>query len=122
MMYETKKTTVGFLEAVALFFSRYADFKGRSRRSEYWWVMLFNVIVSVVLVLLPDSLAFLSSLWSLAILVPSLAICIRRLHDVGKSGWWYLFLLIPLVGGIILLVQFCKDSTEDNQWGPNPKA
>ncbi len=122
MMYETKKTTVGFLEAVALFFSRYADFKGRSRRSEYWWVMLFNVIVSVVLVLLPDSLAFLSSLWSLAILVPSLAICIRRLHDVGKSGWWYLFILIPLVGGIILLVQFCKDSTEDNQWGPNPKA
>lgn len=121
-MYETKKTTVGFLEAVALFFSRYADFKGRSRRSEYWWVMLFNVIVSVVLVLLPDSLAFLSSLWSLAILVPSLAICIRRLHDVGKSGWWYLFILIPLVGGIILLVQFCKDSTEDNQWGPNPKA
>ena len=122
MMYETKKTTVGFLEAVALFFSRYADFKGRSRRSEYWWVMLFNVIVSVVLVLLPDSLAFLSSLWSLAILVPSLAICIRRLHDVGKSGWWYLFILIPLVGGIILLVQFCKDSTEDNPWGPNPKA
>lgn len=122
MMYETKKTTVGFLEAVALFFSRYADFKGRSRRSEYWWVMLFSVIVSVVLVLLPDSLAFLSSLWSLAILVPSLAICIRRLHDVGKSGWWYLFILIPLVGGIILLVQFCKDSTEDNQWGPNPKA
>lgn len=122
MMYETKKTTVGFLEAVTLFFSRYADFKGRSRRSEYWWVMLFNVIVSVVLVLLPDSLAFLSSLWSLAILVPSLAICIRRLHDVGKSGWWYLFILIPLVGGIILLVQFCKDSTEDNQWGPNPKA
>lgn len=121
-MYETPKRSVGFLEAVALFFSRYADFKGRSRRSEYWWVMLFNVIVSVVLVLLPDSLAFLSSLWSLAILIPSLAICIRRLHDVGKSGWWYLFILIPLVGGIILLVQFCKDSTEDNQWGPNPKA
>ena len=121
-MYESQREPIGFLEAVALFFSRYTDFGGRSRRSEYWWVMLFNVIVSFVLAMLPNSLAFLSGLWSLAILVPSLAICIRRLHDVGKSGWWYLFILIPLVGGIILLVQFCKDSTEDNQWGPNPKA
>ncbi len=121
-MYETPKHSVGFLEAVALFFSRYTDFSGRSRRSEYWWAFLFNTIVATVLAFLPEGLAFLSGLWSLVILVPSLALCIRRLHDVGKSGWWYLFLLIPLVGGIILLVQFCKDSTEDNQWGPDPKA
>ena len=59
--------------------------------------------------------------WSLATLVPQIAITIRRLHDIGKSGWYYLIGLIPLVGGIILLVWMCQDSTEDNQWGPNPK-
>ena len=110
---------ISFVEAVKLFFVRYTDFKGRSRRSEYWWVYLFNMIVSGVIALLIADLAWI---WSLVTLVPSLALCVRRLHDIGKSGWWILIALVPLVGGIILLVFTCKDSTEDNQWGPNPKA
>ena len=111
--------SVGFIEAIKLAFVHYADFKGRSRRSEYWWFTLFNIIVSGVLsIALPD----FAWIWSLVVLIPGLALCIRRLHDVGKSGWFYLWILLPLVGGIILLIQFCKDSTEANQWGPNPKA
>ena len=111
--------SVGFIEAIKLAFVHYADFKGRSRRSEYWWFTLFNTIVATVIgAIVPDY----AWIWSLIVLVPSLALCIRRLHDVGKSGWFYLWILLPLVGGIILLIQFCKDSTEANQWGPNPKA
>ena len=56
------------------------------------------------------------------VLIPGTALCVRRLHDVGKSGWFYLWILLPLIGYIIILIQFCKDSTGDNQWGPNPKA
>lgn len=109
---------VGFLDAVKLYFTRYTDFKGRSRRSEYWWASLaIGILGGIVGAIIPD----LAWIWTLATLVPSLAICVRRLHDVGKSGWWYLWILLPIVGTIILLVQFCKDSTPDNQWGPNPK-
>lgn len=111
---------IGFLDAVKLFFKNYTNFKGRSRRSEYWWFCLFNMIVSTLLgLIIPD----IAGLWALVILVPTLSLVARRLHDIGKSGWWYLIGLIPLVGGIILLVWFCKDSTpETNQWGPNPKG
>lgn len=109
---------MNIIEATKLFFIRYADFKGRSRRSEYWWAGLgIGILGAIVTGILGD----LSFIWSLATLIPSLAICIRRLHDIGKSGWWYLIGLIPLVGSIILIVWFCQDSTEDNQWGPNPK-
>lgn len=113
-----ERESVGILEATKLFFVRYADFKGRSRRSEYWWASLvIGMIGGLISVVLPE----ISGLWSLAILIPSVAICVRRLHDIGKSGWWYLINLIPLVGQIIFLVWLCKDSTADNQWGPNPK-
>ena len=110
---------VSFIDAIKLAFTHYADFKGRSRRSEYWWFALFNMIVGFIL---GAVLSDFSWIWELAVLVPSLALCVRRLHDVGKSGWYYLWMLLPLVGWIMVLVQFCKDSTEDNQWGPNPKA
>lgn len=110
---------VSFIEATKLFFTRYADFKGRSRRSEYWWASLATFIVSTVLTaIVPD----LVGIWNLVILVPGFAISVRRLHDIGKSGWWVLLNFIPLVGSIIIIIWFCKDSTEDNQWGPNPKA
>ena len=109
---------VGFLDAVKLFFSHYSDFKGRSRRSEYWWVVLFNAIVGGIIGAISTTL---SSIWSLVILVPTLAIIARRLHDVGRSGWFYLWILLPLAGPIIVLIQLLKDSAEDNQWGPNPK-
>ena len=109
---------MNIIEATKLFFTRYVDFNGRSRRSEYWWAYLAVVIISAVLTVVLGELAYI---WSLATLVPQIAITIRRLHDIGKSGWYYLIGLIPLVGGIILLVWMCQDSTEDNQWGPNPK-
>ena len=110
---------IGFLDAVKLFFKNYTNFRTRSRRSEYWWVWLFCTAVSALLgALLPE----IASLWTLAVLIPNIALAVRRLHDIGKSGWWYLINLIPVVGQIIFLVLACKDSVEDNQWGPNPKG
>ena len=111
--------SVGFVEAIKLAFVHYADFTGRATRSEYWWFTLFNIIVSSVIGLI---LPYISWIWTLAVLVPGTALCVRRLHDVGKSGWYYLWILLPIVGLIMILVQFLKDSTEDNQWGPNPKC
>ena len=110
--------SIGFLEAVKRVFQHYADFKGRSRRSEYWWFTLFNIIVSSVLSAIVPDFAWI---WSLVVLVPGIAVVVRRLHDVGKSGWFYLWILLPLVGGILILIQMLKDSAPDNRWGSNPK-
>ena len=105
---------------------QYADFSGRARRKEYWMFTLFNAIISFVfgfiigLLGLPTEVAYI---YSLAVLVPSLAVCVRRLHDIGKSGWMYFIILIPIIGAIWLLVLFCQDSQpEDNEWGSNPKG
>ena len=118
---------MSFGEAIQSVFSKYATFSGRARRSEYWFFTLFAAIVSAVLSILGMFLgvfgAILSGIWSLAILVPTLAVTWRRLHDIGKSGAFFFISLIPLVGSIILLVNVCKDSQPgDNQYGPNPKA
>ena len=110
--------SVSFLDAVKSYFLHYADFKGRSRRSEYWWVYLFNMIVSALISAVVADLAWI---WSLVTLVPGIALSIRRMHDIGKSGWWLFISLVPLAGPIILLVYMCRDSGPDNQWGPNPK-
>ncbi len=124
------KPKVGFLEAVKLYFTRYAEFSGRSRRSEYWFASLGITLISGLLAVLVNFVLpvymnvyapWITLIWSLATVIPGIAICVRRLHDVGKSGWWYLWGLLPVVGAIILLVQYCSDSTPDNQWGPNPK-
>ena len=108
---------VSFMDAIRLFFTRYADFGGRSRRSEFWWAVLF---INIVNILLSEIIPDYDWIWSLAILVPTLALEFRRLHDVGKSGWWILWSFLPVIGWIILLVQYCKISAEDNQWGPSP--
>lgn len=114
--------SVGPVEAVLEFFTQYANFSGRARRSEYWWVVLFNAIVSRILIALFGGDSAIVLLWSLAILIPTLAICVRRLHDVGKKGTFYLWILLPLAGYIILLIQFLKDSEPGtNQWGVSPK-
>ena len=103
----------------------YVNFQGRARRKEYWMFLLFNFIFSVIIGFIEGLLDLpqvLSGLYFLAILLPSLAVCIRRLHDTGRSGWWLFIGLIPLVGGIILLVFYCTDSNQgENQYGPNPK-
>lgn len=103
----------------------YVGFEGRARRKEYWMFVLINVIISIVLTIvetITDIAPFLTVLYSLFVLLPSLAVTVRRLHDTGRSGWWVLISLIPLIGSIVLLVFTCQDSEEgDNQYGTNPK-
>ena len=114
------------VEAVKKFFRNYANFNGRSTRADYWWVVLASFlcgfVIGFVFGLMGESgvklATTVSSLFSLAILVPSLAITVRRLHDINKSGWFILISLIPFVGSIILLVLLCMDSVnEGNQYG-----
>lgn len=104
----------------------YVTFTGRARRAEYWMFTLINVIICIVLYALAmqaESLFILYALYTLAVFLPSIAVSVRRMHDLGKSGWMVLIGLIPLIGGIILLVMFCMDSQPgDNEYGPNPKA
>lgn len=105
---------VSFVEAIKLFFINYVNFTGRSTKSEYWWAYLFNLIVSMVV----SGIPYVGQIVALGLLLPGLAVAVRRLHDTGKS-WTYMFMgLIPIAGVIILIIQYCKDSDADNQWGP----
>lgn len=116
---------MGMLDAVQAVFNNYANFEGRARRSEFWYWTLFNVLVSFVLSLIGNwlHLGFIPTLWSLAVLVPSIAVGVRRLHDIGKSGWLYLISLIPLIGTIIVIVWFAQDGMSGpNMYGPDPKG
>ena len=109
---------------------KYATFTGRAQRSEYWYFILFSMIVSIILTILdvifgtlsPTGTGLFSGIYSLAVFIPALAVGARRLHDIGKSGWWQLIAIIPLIGIILLIVWFATDSKEDNQYGTNPKA
>ncbi|MDP1923862.1 MAG: DUF805 domain-containing protein [Thiobacillus sp.] len=111
---------------------QYAVFKGRARRKEYWFFILFNLIASLLLTLVDFmtgsldaelGMGLLSGLYSLAILIPSLAVTVRRLHDTGRTGWWLLIGLIPLIGAIVLLVFMLLDSQPgDNEYGASPKG
>ena len=104
---------------------KYADFSGRARRSEYWYFILFFFIFSIALALfdlLLGTYVVFYSLFSLAMIIPSIAVGVRRLHDIGKSGWMYMISFIPLIGGIWLLILFCKPGVEgSNEFGPDPK-
>lgn len=109
---------------------KYAVFSGRSRRKEYWYFVLFVVLIQVVLTIIDASLGTLHRSWgvglltgifNLAILIPGLAVSVRRLHDTDRSGWWILLGLIPIIGPIILIVFYVQDSTPANRYGPNPK-
>ena len=122
---------MGFVEAVQSCFRQYVGFTGRARRSEYWFFALFNVLVSIVASVLDSILGTMSedtnvgvigAIVSLALLLPSIAVGIRRLHDTSRSGWWILIGLIPIVGWIILIVFYVQDSHPDNKYGPSPKA
>jgi uncharacterized membrane protein YhaH (DUF805 family) len=99
---------------------KYAEFSGRARRKEYWMFVLINLIVGLVLNYVS---AFLYGIYSLAVLVPSIAVGVRRLHDIGKTGWLLLIAIIPVLGWILLLVWLAKDSQPgNNQYGENPKG
>ncbi|WP_108946049.1 DUF805 domain-containing protein [Shewanella halifaxensis] len=98
---------------------KYAEFSGRARRQEFWMFMLFCFGIQFVLTLL--GLETISLLVSLALIVPNLSVGARRLHDTGRSGWWQLLLLIPLIGFIVLIVFWAQDSHSANNYGANPK-
>ena len=103
----------------------YAYFNGRASRQEYWmfnlFIFIFTIVVGFIDVFL--SLGFLSLLYLLAILIPGLAVLVRRLHDVNKSGWWFFIIFIPIIGAIWMLILLCTDGNPgENSYGPSPKA
>jgi len=111
---------------------KYAVFGGRSRRKEYWYFVLFSLIVSLVLSAIDallgtfsssTNVGLLSGIYGLAIIIPSIAVSVRRLHDIDRTGWWVLISLVPVIGTIVLLVFAVLEGTSgQNRFGPNPKA
>jgi len=110
---------------------KYAVFGGRARRKEYWFFALFNIIISIVLAVIDGvtgsfsaeaGVGLLGGIYTLAVLIPGIAVSVRRLHDTDRSGWWLFIALIPLIGAIVLLVFMVQDSKPgQNQYGANPK-
>lgn len=117
-----------YLEA----FRKYAVFNGRSRRAEYWYFVLFNLIVGLVLAAIDAllgtfsasaNIGLLSGIYSLAVIIPTIALTVRRLHDTDRTGWWVLINLVPFIGSIVILIFALLDSTPgSNRFGPNPKG
>ena len=111
---------------------KYAVFSGRARRKEYWYFTLFSALISIAFAIIDGLMGtfnseagtgLLGGIYSLAVLIPSIAVSVRRLHDTDHSGWWLLIALAPCIGAIVLLVFMVTDSTPgNNQYGPSPKA
>ena len=110
---------------------QYADFNGRARRKEYWMFVLFNIIFGTIAMVLDnvlgiamDSMGYgpIYGLYVIVVLIPSIAVSVRRLHDLGKSGWMLLIALIPIIGAIWLLILFVKEGEQgENEYGPDSK-
>lgn len=98
---------------------QYANFNDRARRKEYWMFILVYMIINIVLAVL--GLDMISMLVGLVLLIPSISIAARRLHDTGRTGWWQLIVLIPIIGIIVLIVFLVQDSHDENEYGANPK-
>jgi len=133
---------MGFLEAIKYNFQHYADFKGRAQRSQFWWWQLFMWIIYVILNFIDGATGLrmvnvsdlgagqaatfygggiLATVWGLATLLPSLGVAVRRLHDTGRSGWWFLLNLLCCIGSIILIVWYIMPGTKgENRFGPEP--
>jgi uncharacterized membrane protein YhaH (DUF805 family) len=117
-----------YLEAL----KKYTVFTGRARRKEYWFFVLFNILISMALAIVDYftgtynaayGMGLLGGLYALAVLIPAIAVTVRRLHDTGRSGWWILIVLVPIIGGIWLIVLMVLDSEAGtNKYGPNPKV
>ena len=110
---------------------KYAEFSGRARRMEFWMFTLINILISIGLSIIDAIIGttygagsgILSTIYGLAVLIPSLAVGVRRLHDTGRTGWWLLIGLVPCIGFIVLIVFFATEGQRgDNQYGPDPKA
>ena len=119
--------------------NRYAYFDGRATRSEYWYFVLFSVLISIVFTFIDTAVinpsllnmtaeeaskgGLLAGTFALAMLLPQIGLGVRRLHDIGKSGWWYFIILIPILGALVLLFFFVTDSQSgENEYGANPKG
>lgn len=104
----------------------YAGFSGRAQRTEYWMFCLFNILIAIALGVIEGligTMGVISIIYNLAIIIPSLAVFVRRLHDTNRSGWWFFIALVPIIGAIVLLIFLVQDSQPgDNQYGPNPKT
>jgi uncharacterized membrane protein YhaH (DUF805 family) len=110
---------------------QYAVFNGRATRSEYWYFVLFNLLITIGLSIidsltgsfsLETGIGILGGIYALAVLIPSIAVAVRRLHDANRTGWWLLISFIPLIGLIVLIIFLTTDSqTGSNQYGENPK-
>ncbi len=114
---------MSFADAIRDAFSKYVTFSGRSSRPAYWWFYLFGVLVLIVALAIDYALGtsgIIYALAALALLLPNLAVFVRRLHDAGHSGWWLLIGLVPLIGAIVLLVFTLQASEPPNQWGSAP--
>ena len=116
---------MGFVDAVKAFFNNYTNFSGRSSRSEYWWAFLFIFIIAIAIGIIGGLFGetislILTGLFYIVILLPSISVAVRRLHDTDKSGWFFLIGLIPLIG-LILIVFYCtKGTAGPNRFGPDP--
>lgn len=108
---------MGFIDAVKLGYSNYVNFSDRACRSEYWYWVLFIIIGTIVTYIIDAVIGvrITSTIFSLGSILPALAVAVRRLHDLDRSGWWIFLGLIPLVGAIILLIWYCSKGTD----GPN---
>jgi uncharacterized membrane protein YhaH (DUF805 family) len=129
---------VGFVEAIRAGFNNYANFSGRATRPEYWWWFVFSWIVSVVSNALDRwarvgaiespsyagvAVGLITGIVALALLIPSWAVLVRRLHDTNRSGWWWLLVFIPIIGWIILIVFLASEGTPGpNRYGPSPSG
>ncbi len=120
-----------FSNAIKICLRDYVDFSGRASRSEYWWFQLGVFLIVLILPLMIAGIVFwstdiftalivyyiLAGMFSLFLIIPSLAVAVRRLHDIGRSGWWYFITFVPLIGGIWFLVLMLTGSDEENEYG-----
>lgn len=122
---------MGFQDAIRTCFSKYATFSGRAARSEFWWFFLFlllgNILFSIIdgaifgSTMEGQQITVLGAIFSLAVILPSIAVGVRRLHDKDMSGWWYLLILLPILGALVLLFFFVQKGTDGpNRFGPDP--
>jgi uncharacterized membrane protein YhaH (DUF805 family) len=115
---------MGFAEAISSGLRNYVTFSGRAARSEYWWFFLFAILCSIageILDAATGGAGLINLAVALGLFLPSIALAVRRLHDKDRSGWWYLIIFIPLIGGLILLYWFVtRGTTGPNRFGPDP--